>query len=111
MSVFDSDFLQRAADVQCKRIEQRFRQDIFFAATEKTVDSPILLQYAKLTFGLNEAIQSKLLAQICYVPGMRPYAKPPKRFGKLNGSACFGLYALLLHRTFTARFTTRRFVS
>ena len=50
-------FYSELADVQCKRIEQRFRQDIFFAATEETANSPILLQYAKLSFGLNGAIQ------------------------------------------------------
>ena len=99
-------FYSELADVQCKRIEQRFRQDIFFAATEETANSPILLQYAKLSFGLNGAIHSKLLAQICCDPGMGLRAKLPKRFGKLNGSACFGLCALRLHGTFTARFTT-----
>ena len=99
-------FYSELADVQCKRVEQRFRQDIFFAATEETANSPILLQYAKLSFGLNGAIHSKLLAQICCDPGMGLRAKLPKRFGKLNGSACFGLCALRLHGTFTARFTT-----
>ena len=59
------NFCGEFADVQGKGIQQRLRQYIFFAAPEKAADSPILLQYAKFTFGLNGAVQAKLFAQIC----------------------------------------------
>ena len=62
--------------------------------------------YAKLTFGLNGMVQSKLFPQICCNPGLRLHSELPKRFGKLKGSTCFGLCALSVQGTFTTRLTT-----
>ena len=83
------NFCGEFADVQGKGIQQRFRQYIFFAAPEKAADSPILLQYAKFTFGLNGAVQAKLFAQICCDSSLRLRTILPKSLRELNRSAYF----------------------
>ena len=101
ISIFCSEF----ADIQSKSIKQHFSQNIFFAAPEKAADSPILLQYAKLTFGLNGTIQPKLPTQICCDSSLRLCTVLPKGFGKLNRPARFRFCTLRFQGTFTARLT------